>query len=80
MQSQIFYIKTYVRFIVAGDINFSYKNSFATLSIFVSVTVMFSLTTHTNVLLCFHCNSGYSTAPKCYVTRLLPIFFLEELF
>jgi len=80
MEHQTFYIKTYVRFIVAGDINFPYKHSFAALNIFVWFTVTFSLTTHTEALLCFHCNSGYSTAPKCYIARLLPIFFLERLF
>ena len=61
MQHQTFLIKTQVGFIVAGDINFPYKHWFATLSVFVLLTVKCSLTTHKNSLLFLHCSNWMST-------------------
>jgi len=58
LQRQRFYIKTHVGFIVAGDINFPYKHWFATLNIFVYLTVKCSLTTHTKFIVIFHCKNG----------------------
>ena len=38
-----------------------------------------AINTHTQVVqysLLFHCNSGYTNAPKCYFIRTLPVLFL----
>ena len=70
MQHQTFYIKTHVGFTVAGNITFPYKHWFATLNVFVWLTVNCSLTTYTKFIFIFPLQQWKENARNCYVTGL----------
>ena len=52
---------------------FAVKRCCAALGIFMLLTVTLTQQYTENALLRFHCNNGYSNAPKCYVTRTVSV-------
>jgi hypothetical protein len=53
--------------------SFVVKRCCAAVSIFVLLTVTFTQQYTENALLRFHCNNGYTNAPKCYASRTLSV-------
>ena len=68
-QNRTLYMKTYVRFIVVGAINL-HKELFRNTQYFYIFDSDMQLNTH--ALLCFKCNSGYASAPQCYIILHCP--------
>ena len=71
MQHRAHYMQTYVRFIVAGDINLP-QNHRAALSICYIVDSDIAQQRTQNALLRFHYNNGSANAPQCYITSIWP--------